>query len=107
MDDRMKCYADQNYCNASVPNPFANAPELVGLGLYSATTTRSQAILPYPQFTGVTQASMPIGRQSGDLLEVLAFLALVGLPGDQALIGLFQIAAEGLDLVYRQQQHVG
>jgi hypothetical protein len=29
-------------------------------------------MLPYPQFTGVTQASMPIGNQNGDLLEVRA-----------------------------------
>ncbi len=72
MDNRMKCFADQNYCNNSVPNPFAGAPELVGLGLYNPTMTNNQAMLPFPQFTGVTQASMPIGQQWGDLLEVRA-----------------------------------
>jgi hypothetical protein len=72
LDNRLKCFADQNYCNNSVANPFAGAPELLGLGLYSATMTNNQAMMPFPQFTGVTQASMPIGQQWGDLLEVRA-----------------------------------
>jgi hypothetical protein len=72
LDNRLKCFADQNYCNNSVANPFAGAAELLGTSLYGATITNNQAMMPYPQFTGVTQASMPIGQQWGDLLEVRA-----------------------------------
>ncbi len=72
LQDRLKCFADQNYCNNSVPNPFAGASELLGTSLYGATITNNQSMMPFPQFTGVTQASMPIGNQSGDLLEVRA-----------------------------------
>ena len=72
LDDRLTCFANQTYCNASVPNPFAGAPELTGLSLFNATMTRNQSLLPYPQFTGVNQASLPIGNQSGNLLEVRA-----------------------------------
>jgi hypothetical protein len=72
LNDRLSCFADQNYCNKSVTNPFAGAAELLGTSLYNATITNSQAMLPYPQFTGVTMASLAIGEQSGDLLEVRA-----------------------------------
>ena len=70
MSDRLKCYADQNYCNNAVTNPFAGAPELLGTSLYNATISNSQAMLPHPQFTGVTMASLAIGDQTGDLMEV-------------------------------------
>jgi hypothetical protein len=72
LSNRSKCFADQNFCNNSVANPFAGAPELLGTSLYNATISNNQAMMPYPQFTGVTMASMAIGEQSGDLLEVRA-----------------------------------
>ena len=70
--DRQKCFADQTYCNKAVPNPFAGAAEMLGTSLYAATISNSQAMLPYPQFTGVTEASRPIANQYGNLLEVRA-----------------------------------
>ena len=70
LDNRLKCYANLSYCTNAVANPFAGAPELLGTSLYNATISNSQAMLPYPQFTGVTMASRAVGEQSGDLLEV-------------------------------------
>jgi hypothetical protein len=72
MQDRLKCYADTTYCTKAVTNPFASAPELLGTSTYNATIPNSQAMLPYPQFTGVTAASRAIANQNGDLLEVRA-----------------------------------
>ncbi|MBS1856056.1 MAG: TonB-dependent receptor [Acidobacteria bacterium] len=72
LNDRLQCFANQSYCTKSVPNPFAGAAEMLGTSLYNPTISNSQAMLPYPQFTGVTEASRPIGEQNGDLLEVRA-----------------------------------
>ena len=41
-----------NFLNAQVPNPFY--PLLPGTSLAGTTVARSQLLLPYPQFTGVT-----------------------------------------------------
>lgn len=70
LDDRLKGFADPNYLNASVPNPFAGAPELAGTGLSSATVTRGQALRPYPQFSGVTMNGLPFGDSSYNALEI-------------------------------------
>jgi hypothetical protein len=70
--NQLQCFANTSYCTSSVPNVFAGASELLGTNLYNATITRQQSLLPYPQFTGVTQASLAIGEQAGDLLEVRA-----------------------------------
>lgn len=43
----------------SVPNPFAGL--LPSTSINGATTTRQQLLLPYPQFTGVTETSIPVG----------------------------------------------
>jgi hypothetical protein len=43
----------------SVPNPYANL--LPGTGLNGATMTLQQSLLPYPQFTGITETNMAIG----------------------------------------------
>ncbi len=43
----------------SVPNPYANL--LPGTGLNGATMTLQQSLLPYPQYTGVTETNMPLG----------------------------------------------
>ena len=69
LSERLKGFADPNYLNAAVPNPFANAPELQGTGLASATVSRSQSLLPFPQFTGVTNAGMGVGNTSYNALE--------------------------------------
>ena len=69
LTERLKGFADPNYLNASVPNPFAGAPELAGTGLSGATVTRSQSLLPYPQFTGVTIAGYPKGGASFNAME--------------------------------------
>ncbi len=51
------------YCDAQLPNPFYNLPLLAGTTLgASPTTTRNQLSLPYPQFTGVTQDGMNLGK---------------------------------------------
>lgn len=70
MSERLKGVADSTYLNASVPNLFAGAPELAGTGLANTTVTRSQSLLPYPQFGGVTMNGLPIGNTSYDALEV-------------------------------------
>jgi len=70
--DRQKCFADTTYCTKAVTNPFAGATEMLGTSLYNATIANSQAMLPYPQFTGVTEASRAIANQYGNLLEVRA-----------------------------------
>jgi hypothetical protein len=57
LEERLKGFADPNYLNASVANPFAGAPELVGTGLQGSTITRAQSLSPYPQFTGVTMTN--------------------------------------------------
>jgi len=72
LEERLKGFADPNYLNASAPNPFAGAEELVGTGLGAATVTRNQFLRPLNQFTGVTRANLSIGSQSGDLLETRA-----------------------------------
>src|SRR5262249_39078084 len=41
-----------NYLTAQIPNPFAGL--LPGTGLNSSAIARSQLLLPFPQFTGIT-----------------------------------------------------
>lgn len=43
----------------SVPNPYAGL--LPGTGLNGATITLQQSLLPYPQYTGVTETNMSLG----------------------------------------------
>jgi hypothetical protein len=45
---------------ASVPNPFVN--KLPGTNLNAATTTLQQLLRPYPQFTGITEGNIPMGK---------------------------------------------
>ncbi len=68
--ERLKGFADPNYLNASVPNPFAGAPELAGTGLAAATITRTQSLRPFPQFTGVTNAGLALGSTSYNAMEL-------------------------------------
>ncbi len=69
LEERLKGFADPLYLNATVPNPYAGAPELVGTGLAAGTVSRGQLLRAYNQFTGVSRANMSIGSQTGDLLE--------------------------------------
>ena len=69
VSERLKGFADANYLNASVPNPFAGSPDLVGTNLSGANITRGQALLPYPQFPGIVVAGYPSGAQSYNALE--------------------------------------
>ncbi len=62
--------SNPSYLNAAVPNPFYGAKELSGTTLATPTLTRAQALLPYPQFTGVTETATPIGHSSYNALEV-------------------------------------
>ena len=42
-----------NYLSAAVPNPFNGIPQFAGTSLGGTTVSRSQLLLPYPQFTGL------------------------------------------------------
>jgi hypothetical protein len=60
-------YADQflplrTRLNARVPNPFAGVITDRTSALSQPTTTVAQLLRPFPQFTGVTQSSLPFGR---------------------------------------------
>ena len=44
----------------SVANPFAGL--IPATNLNTATTTRQQLLLPYPQFTGLTESNIPVGQ---------------------------------------------
>jgi hypothetical protein len=57
-----------NLTGTTVPNPFAGL--LPGTSLNSATMTLQQSLLPYPQFTGVTQNGMSLGTNRYDALRV-------------------------------------
>ena len=52
----------------SVANPFAG--RLPATSLNGNTTTRQQLLLPYPQFTGVNETSIPIGSAWYNSLQV-------------------------------------
>src|SRR5262249_15205306 len=53
-----------------VPNPFAGL--LPGVGLNGATVSRSQLLLPFPQFTGVTAQALNDGSSYFHMLQVRA-----------------------------------
>jgi hypothetical protein len=49
---------DQNTINtltAQVANPFYNIPQFAGTSLSSSTVALSQLLMPYPQFTGISE----------------------------------------------------
>ncbi|MBI4906957.1 MAG: TonB-dependent receptor [Acidobacteria bacterium] len=52
----------------TVPNPFAGL--LPGTSLNGATRTLQQSLLPYPQFTGVTETNRSIGSARYDALLI-------------------------------------
>ena len=52
----------------SVANPFSG--KLPSTNLNGTTTTLQQLLLPYPQFTGVTEANIPVGKSWYNSLQV-------------------------------------
>ncbi|SPE30807.1 hypothetical protein SBA3_170004 [Candidatus Sulfopaludibacter sp. SbA3] len=50
------------------PNPFAGL--LPATGLNGTTTNRQQLLMPYPQFTGVTENAIPIGQAWYNSMQV-------------------------------------
>lgn len=50
------------YLNTSVTNPFAGL--IANTSLNKATVSQSQLLLPYPEFTSVTENDIPIGNSS-------------------------------------------
>lgn len=58
----------QAYFTAQVPNPMAGL--LPSSGLNGATLQRQQLLYAYPQFSGVTETDVPIGRQRYDGLQM-------------------------------------
>jgi len=57
-----------NLTGTTVPNPFAGL--LPGSSLNGATMTLQQSLLPYPQFTGVTETGRSIGAARYDSLLI-------------------------------------
>jgi|SRR5579875_1616344 len=54
--------------NTVVPNPFKGL--LPGTNLNGPTITLQQSLLPYPQYTGITENDIPIGHNSYNALQV-------------------------------------
>jgi hypothetical protein len=62
------CSATSTLCPYA--NPFYGVvPSNVSLGS-STSTTRQQLLLPYPQFTGVTESNLPVGKSWYNSLQV-------------------------------------
>src|SRR5262249_25770865 len=57
-----------NLTSTTLPNPFAGL--LPGSSLNGATMTLQQSLLPYPQFTGVTETGRSIGTARYDSLLI-------------------------------------
>jgi hypothetical protein len=57
-----------NYLNAQVPNPFQNL--VPGTTINGATISRSQSLLPFPEFTGVTENNLNTGKIWYNSLQV-------------------------------------
>jgi hypothetical protein len=57
----------RNYLTDSFSNPFRG---LVATGLTGATTTRTQLLRPYPQFTGLTNMNDSIGTSRYDSFQL-------------------------------------
>jgi hypothetical protein len=70
LDQRLLGVANPSYLTQAVTNPFAGASQLAGTSLASATITRSQSLMPFPQFTGVTETAVPVGHSWYNSLEM-------------------------------------
>jgi hypothetical protein len=68
-------YPDQflslrNRLNAQAPNPFAGVITDPTSALSLPTATVSQLLRPFPQFTGLTESTLPFGRAHYDSLQI-------------------------------------
>jgi hypothetical protein len=59
-----------NRLNARVANPFAGVITNPTSSLSLPTTTVSQLLRPFPQFTGLTESTLPYGRGRYDSLQI-------------------------------------
>jgi len=60
-----------NLLNSKVANPFYGVITNSTSSLSQSTIPLSQLLLPFPQFTGVTESSLPLGRSHYNALQVL------------------------------------
>jgi hypothetical protein len=70
LNERLLGVTNPAYLTQAVPNPFAGASQLTGTSLASATITRTQSLLPFPQFTGVTESAYSVGHSWYNSLEM-------------------------------------
>ncbi len=61
-----------NLLNTKVPNPFAGVITNSASSLSQSTIAVSQLLMPFPQYTGVTQSSLPLGRTHYNALQLMA-----------------------------------
>ena len=61
--------ASPNLTDSLAGNPFAQVC-CHATNLNTATTTRQQLLLPYPQFTGLTETNLPVGKSWYNSLQV-------------------------------------
>jgi hypothetical protein len=61
-----------NLLNSKVPNPFAGVITDTTSSLSQSTVALSQLLSPFPQYTGVTQSALPLGRSHYNSLQVMA-----------------------------------
>jgi hypothetical protein len=58
--------------NTKVADPFAGVITDTTSSLSQSTVALSQLLLPFPQYTGVTQSSLPLGRSHYNSLQIMA-----------------------------------
>ena len=61
-----------NLLNSKVANPFYGVITDTTSSLSQSTIPLSQLLLPFPQFTGVTQSGLPLGRSHYNSLQLMA-----------------------------------
>jgi hypothetical protein len=61
-----------NLLNSKVPNPFSGVITDTTSSLSQSTVAVSQLLLPFPQYTGVTQSSLPLGRSHYNAFQAMA-----------------------------------
>lgn len=61
-----------NRLNTKVANPFYGVITDSTSSLSQSTVALSQLLLPFPQYTGVTQSSLPLGRSHYNALQLMA-----------------------------------
>lgn len=66
---RVRDQATIDFLSTQVANPFAGIPEFAGTGLSGQRVARSQLLLPYPHFTGITM-TLPAGLSYYHSLQV-------------------------------------